>query len=116
MIKVHFHTYCGEAGDLQEMLVARTEQGHYESRLFYRFGPFASWNLMRAKRKLMERIELITGQKAVEAFNDEPKYSLDELRHIAVNFAINCEKGYKGDFDSWFNGISSDWRKIANKI
>jgi hypothetical protein len=43
------------------------------------------------------------------------KFNLNELRHIAVNFAISCEKGYKGDFDSWFNGISGEWRKIANK-
>lgn len=42
------------------------------------------------------------------------KYNLNELRHIAVNFAITCEKGYQGDFDSWFNKISPDWRKIAN--
>lgn len=45
----------------------------------------------------------------------ERKFNLNELSHIAVNFAINCEKGYKGDFNSWFNGISSDWRKIANR-
>ena len=43
------------------------------------------------------------------------KFNLNELRHIAVNFAITCEKGYKGDFDSWFNGISGEWRKIANR-
>jgi hypothetical protein len=43
------------------------------------------------------------------------KFNLNELRHIAVNFAINCEKGYKGDFDIWFNGISGEWRKIANR-
>lgn len=43
------------------------------------------------------------------------KFNLNELRHIAVNYAISCEKGYKGDFDSWFNAISSEWRKIANR-
>lgn len=43
------------------------------------------------------------------------KFNLDELRHIAVNYAITCEKGYNGDFDSWFNGISGEWRKIANR-
>ncbi len=43
------------------------------------------------------------------------KFNLNELRHIAVNFAITCEKGYKGDFDRWFNGESGEWRKIANR-
>lgn len=43
------------------------------------------------------------------------KFNINELRHIAVNFAITCEKGYKGDFDSWFSGTSDEWRKIANR-
>lgn len=42
------------------------------------------------------------------------EYNLNELKHIAVNFAINCEKGYQGDFESWLSGISDDWRIIAN--
>lgn len=66
MINVYFHTYCGEAGDLQELLVARTEQGHHESELFFRYGLFANWNLRRAKHKLMKRIEILTGQKLIE--------------------------------------------------
>jgi len=48
-------------------------------------------------------------------FVEEPKFNFNEVRHLAVNFAINCEKGYKGSFDDWYNGISSDWKKIANK-
>jgi hypothetical protein len=43
------------------------------------------------------------------------EFNLNELRHIAVNYAITYEKGYKRDFDSWFNGISSEWIKIANR-
>ena len=46
---------------------------------------------------------------------DNSRFNLNELRHIAVNFAITCEKGYGGDFDSWFNSTSDEWRKIANK-
>lgn len=45
----------------------------------------------------------------------EELFNLDELRHIAVNYAISCEKGFKGSFDSWFNTISPDWKKIANR-
>jgi len=42
-------------------------------------------------------------------------YNDDELRHIAVNYAIHCLKGYEGGFTDWFNGISKEWRKIANR-
>ena len=42
-------------------------------------------------------------------------YNEDELRHIAVNYAIHCLKGYEGSFTDWFNRISKDWRKIANR-
>lgn len=41
-------------------------------------------------------------------------YNLKELRHIAINYAISCEKGYKGSFDDWFKGIFDEWRNIAN--
>ena len=36
----------------------------------------------------------------------EPKYTIGELRHIAVNFAITCEKGYTGSFDNWFKSTN----------
>lgn len=42
------------------------------------------------------------------------QFNLNELRHIAVNYAISCENGYHGDFDSWFNTISNEWRIVAN--
>lgn len=42
-------------------------------------------------------------------------FNLNEVRHLAVNYAINCEKGYKGSFDNWFNIISPEWREIANR-
>jgi len=42
-------------------------------------------------------------------------YNDDEMRHIAVNYAIHCLKGYDGSFTDWFNRINKDWRKIANR-
>lgn len=46
----------------------------------------------------------------------KPKvFTMDEMRHLAVNYAITCLKGYNGSFDEWYKGISKDWRKIANK-
>ena len=63
----------------------------------------------------MENDKLKNEQQCAIHDVSKRKFNLNELRHIAVNFAITCEKGYKGDFDSWFNGISVEWRKIANR-
>ena len=41
-------------------------------------------------------------------------YNSNELKHIAVNYAINCLHGYEGSFDDWFNILSPSWREIAN--
>lgn len=41
-------------------------------------------------------------------------FNINELRHLAVNYAINCMKGYDGSFDDWFDNISKDWKEIAN--
>ena len=46
---------------------------------------------------------------------DREDFNSFELRHLATNFAIACEKGYKGSYDAWFKGISSTWREIANR-
>ena len=32
----------------------------------------------------------------------EQTFTLEEVRQISVNFAINCQKGYEGSFDDWF--------------
>jgi len=56
-----------------------------------------------------------TSEHSISHGVSKRKFNLNELRHIAVNFAITCEKGYRGDFDSWLNGISGEWRKIANR-
>jgi len=45
----------------------------------------------------------------------EESFNMNEVRHLAANFAITCEKGYRDSFDSWYSGISKDWRKIANR-
>lgn len=42
-------------------------------------------------------------------------YNDDEMRHIAVNYAIHCIKGYEGSFYDWFNRISKNWEEIANR-
>lgn len=43
-------------------------------------------------------------------------YSMDELRHLAVNYAISCEKGFQGSFDAWLSDISPSWREYVSKI
>lgn len=45
----------------------------------------------------------------------ESVYNTDELRHIAVNYAISCIKGSTAGFELWFNGLSPKWREIANQ-
>jgi hypothetical protein len=42
-------------------------------------------------------------------------FNINEMRHLAVNFAINCLKGYDGSFDDWYSNISPEWKKIANQ-
>jgi hypothetical protein len=42
-------------------------------------------------------------------------YNKNELRHITVNYAISCLKGYNGSFEDWLKGISQNWREIANR-
>jgi len=65
-MKVTFRTYCGLAGDLQELLIAKSYTGIEESKLIYRVGWFRYYRMKRAKNRLIKRLELITGQKHVE--------------------------------------------------
>lgn len=72
---------------------------------------------MSAKKELEDKIKrknkVIEEQQLVlDEYRNIIKflYTKDELRHISVNFAVSCEKGYQGDFDSWFSNISKDWR------
>jgi len=65
-MKVTFKTYCGLAGDLQELLIARSDTGVEESELIDRVGCFRHYKMIRAKKRLMKRLELLTGKKHVE--------------------------------------------------
>lgn len=65
-MKVTFRIYCGLAGDLQELLIARSDTGIEESKLIYRVGWFRHYRIKRAKKLLMRRLELLTGKKHTE--------------------------------------------------
>lgn len=65
-MKATFRTYCGLAGDLQELLVAESEQGIEVSRLIPRTGMFRYYRMKRAKKKLLKELELETGKKHTE--------------------------------------------------
>lgn len=56
----------------------------------------------------------VSGFIAGANYMKNDSFNLNELRHIAVNFSVNCQKGYEGDFDTWFKCLSEEWRKIAN--
>jgi hypothetical protein len=65
-MKVTFRTYCGLAGDFQELLIAKSEIGIEESELIYRVGWFRHYRMKRAKKRLVKILELLTGSKHVE--------------------------------------------------
>tara|TARA_B110000967_G_C18734428_1_gene484337 strand:- start:583 stop:780 length:198 start_codon:yes stop_codon:yes gene_type:complete len=65
-MKVTFRTYCGLAGDLQELLIAKSETGIEESELIYRAGWFRHYRMKIAKKRLVKILELLTGSKHVE--------------------------------------------------
>ena len=60
-------------------------------------------------------IEEIKQQNQVIDVNKQHLYNRNEIRHIAVNYAIHCLKGYKGTFTEWFDRIVENWREIANR-
>lgn len=65
-MKVTFRTYCGLAGDSQELLIATSENDIQESALIYRCGFLRYYRMKRAKKKLIKILELLTGQKHAE--------------------------------------------------
>lgn len=65
-MKVKFRTYCGLAGDLQEILYGENEEGLEVSRLIPRTGIFRYWRMQRAKKAILKELELMTGQKHYE--------------------------------------------------
>ena len=44
------------------------------------------------------------------------RFSLREMEHMAVNFAIVREKGFKGTFLDYYALISPTWRKWLKKM
>jgi|AntDeeMinimDraft_6_1070357.scaffolds.fasta_scaffold08202_4 hypothetical protein len=65
-MRVSFRTYCGEAGSLDELLIAESESGVEESTFIPRTGWFRHYRMRLAKKKLLKRLELVTGKKHVE--------------------------------------------------
>lgn len=53
---VTFRTYCGLAGDQQELLILETNTGIQLSRLYNR-ASFKNFNQKRAKRKLQKELK-----------------------------------------------------------
>ena len=65
-MKMIFRTYCGLAGDLQELLIAESESGLEESMLITRTGWLRHLRMRIAKKRLANRLELITGKRHIE--------------------------------------------------
>lgn len=61
-----FRTHCGLSGDLQELLIAKSESGLQESVLIPRTGWFRHFWMRRAKKKLLNKLEVLTGSKHIE--------------------------------------------------
>jgi len=64
-MEVTFRQYQGLAGELDILLICESNSGHSVSRLYRHTGIFANWNLKRARRKLMRKMELLTGSPVV---------------------------------------------------
>jgi hypothetical protein len=65
-MRVKFRTYCGLAGDLQELLVAKSDTGVEVSELISRVGYFRHYRMRRTKKRLIKRLELLTGKRHEE--------------------------------------------------
>ncbi len=64
--KVTFRTYCGEAGDLHELLIAECSDGQSESMLIYRKSWFKYFEMQIAKKRLLCKLLIRTGRKYYE--------------------------------------------------
>ena len=64
-MQIKFRTYCGTAGDLQELLIGETNDNYSESILIPRVGPmwWRLWRMRRAKIWIINKIEIKTGRK-----------------------------------------------------
>ena len=61
-MEVTFRTYQGLAGELDQMLICESEDGHKETCLYSTTGLFKLWKLRHAKKKLIRSMELLTGK------------------------------------------------------
>lgn len=57
---IKFHTFVGQAGDLQAMLIGVSQSGQRVSKLYNRAW-FPLFNLKQAKKKIMKEFEILTG-------------------------------------------------------
>lgn len=67
-MKVQFRTYCGLAGDLQELLIGENIEGQSISILIPRVGPkwYRLWRMRKAKRSILNKLEILTGKRHYE--------------------------------------------------
>jgi hypothetical protein len=65
---VEFRTYCGLAGDLQELLIGTSETNMERSILIPRTGWdwYRHWRMRIAKRTILKELELLTGKRHYE--------------------------------------------------
>lgn len=67
-MKVIFSINCGEGGDLQALLTARSQTGMEVSEFIPRTGWFRYWKIRRAKKRLLKQLEIMTGRKHYESY------------------------------------------------
>ena len=65
-MKTKFRIHSGLAGDLQELLIATNGRGNQEEILINRTGWFLHYRMCLAKKRLLRRLELKTGEKHTE--------------------------------------------------
>lgn len=51
----------------------------------------------------------------IELNPTKERFSFREMEHIAVNYAISCQKGYSGSFRDYMKGINKNWRGLLKK-
>jgi hypothetical protein len=66
MATVEFRTYQGEAGDLQRLLIGKSSENIEASELYNSTGLFVLFRIRRAKKRICNRLEVITGKKHIE--------------------------------------------------
>lgn len=70
----------------------------------------------KAVEDCWDTLEVIRKEYSViKPWMDKKTFNEDEMRHLAVNYAITCQKGYQGSFEDWYAGLASNWKNIANQ-